>query len=265
MEKFIMADGCALRVRESGQGGPALLLLHGYLESIDVWDEFIPLLEGVHVVAPDLPGHGISEVKGPVHTMEFLARTVKGALDTLGIRTCYVAGHSMGGYVALELLRLFPETVQGIVLMHSTPDADTPGRKEAREREIALVEAGKKELIARINPAGSFAPENRRRMRDEIEGLSELVFLTEDAGILALLRGMEARRDNNDTLTASHVPQLFIFGRGDGFIPVEAAESIIARHPQAQAVWLEHSGHMGYLEEPQAVVDAITAFLAAAK
>lgn len=262
MEKFIMAGGCAVRVRESGEGPHTLLLLHGYLESIDMLEEFIPLLKGVRTVALDLPGHGISEVKGPVHTMEFLARTAHAALRTLGVDRCIPVGHSMGGYVALEFLRLFPQATEGIVLMHSTPNADTPEKAELRRREIELVESGKKELLSRINPGGRFAPENRRRLADKVEELAELVYLTEDAGILALLRGMEARRDNNDTLAQSTVPQLFIFGRNDEFIPVGAAEAMLAAHPRAQAVWLEHSGHMGFIEEPQATADALLAFAA---
>ncbi len=256
-----MADGCALRVRDNAEGNPALVLLHGYLETIEVWEEFIPLLRGLRTVAVDLPGHGISEVKGPVHTMEFLARTVRAALDAVGVGECYVAGHSMGGYVALELLRLFPSTVKGLILLHSTPNADSPEKQENRAREIALVEAGKKELLARTAPEAGFAPENRRRLAAAIEELSENVMLEEDAGIIALLRGMATRRDNNDTLEAHPgTPLMFVFGRHDGHISAETAESMLKSHPRARAVWLERSGHMGFIEEPDETASAILEF-----
>lgn len=261
MEKFIMAGDCALRVRDSVKGEPAVVLLHGYLETIEVWEEFIPLLEGVRTVAPDLPGHGISEVRGPVHTMQFLARTVRGALQTLGIEKAYIVGHSMGGYVALEFLRLFPEATEGIIMMHSTPNADSPEKREQREREIALVEGGKKELIARTNPAARFAPENRKRLAGVIADLSDEVFLLEEEGITAILRGMAERPDNNETLRQSPVPQLFILGRGDEHIPSEIAEKMIADHPQARVVWLEHSGHMGFIEQPAETAAAILRFV----
>ena len=77
-EKFIMAGDTALHVCDSQKGERCLVLLHGYLESMLVWEEFVPLLyKHVRVVTLDLPGHGISEVKGEVHTMEYLAESGK--------------------------------------------------------------------------------------------------------------------------------------------------------------------------------------------
>lgn len=275
MEKFIIANGCALRVSDTGwprvhkddaeaaafPEHKTIVLLHGYLESIEVWDGFTDLLKPwLRVVAVDLPGHGISEVKGEVHTMEFLADTVHDALRQLGIEKCVICGHSMGGYAALEFLRKYPEATESIILFHSVPFADTPEKKAQRDREIEVVQAGKKDLLA-AGVINSFAPANRKRMANHIEELADQVFLTEDAGVLALLRGMEQRRDNNETLTASPVPQMFIFGRGDEFITPETVAEMIRLHPRATVAWLENSGHMGFVEEPQVAADAILRFV----
>ena len=78
---------------------------------------------------------------------------------------------------------------------------------------------------------------------------------------MALLNGMLARKDRNEMLRASSVPQLFILGREDGYIPVEKAEAMVAAHPQARVVWLEHSGHMGFLEEPEKTARALLDFV----
>ena len=78
---------------------------------------------------------------------------------------------------------------------------------------------------------------------------------------MALLNGMIARKDRNEMLRASKVPQLFILGRTDGYIPVEAAEKMVEGHPQARVVWLENSGHMGFLEEPETTARAILDFV----
>ena len=224
-EKFIMAGPTALHVCDSEAGERCVVLLHGYLESLLVWEEFVPLLyKRVRVVTLDLPGHGISEIRGEAHTMEFLADTVADGMRALGIERFTVVGHSMGGYAALALLERHPEMLEGIVLLSSTPDADTPEKAENRRREIALVRAGKKDALARVAPDAGFAPENRRRMADAIEDLWEQVFITEDDGIIALLNGMIERPDRNALLQQSTVPQLFILGRKDGYIPAEAAE-----------------------------------------
>lgn len=134
-------------------------------------------------------------------------------------------------------------------------------RKKNRLREIKLVEAGKKDALARVAPEAGFAPENRPRMRDEIEDLVEQVFVTEDEGIAALLRGMIERPDRNEMLRRSAVRRLFIFGKHDGYIPLEKAEALAAAHPQARIAWLEHSGHMGFLEEPEITARALLDFM----
>lgn len=261
-EKFIMAGQTALHVCDSEAGDRCVVLLHGYLESMLVWEEFVPqLYKEVRVVTLDLPGHGISVVTGEIHSMDFLADTVADGLRALGIERCTLVGHSMGGYVALACCERHPDMLDGLVLLSSTPNPDTPEKAENRRREIELVRAGKKDLLARVAPAAGFAEQNRVRMQDAIEDLSEQVFVTEDEGIVALLGGMIARRDQNEMLRRATVPVLFILGRKDDYLPVEAAEAMVAAHPEARVVWLENSGHMGFLEEPEATARAILEFV----
>lgn len=261
IEKFIMAGPTALHICDSQKGDHCIVLLHGYLESMLVWEDFIPYLyKEVRVVTLDLPGHGISVVQGEEHSMDFLADTVADALRALGIARCTLVGHSMGGYVALAFCERHPEMLDGVVLLSSTPNPDTPEKAENRRREIALVRAGKKELLARVAPAAGFAEENRDRMKDYIEDLTEQVFITEDDGIVALLNGMIGRKDQNAMLRETRVPVLFILGRKDGYIPAEVAEKMVADHPEARVVWLENAGHMGFLEEPETTAKALLDF-----
>lgn len=262
MEKFIIANDTATRISDTGGADkPAVVLLHGYLEAIEVWDSFTDLLKhDLRVVAIDLPGHGISEVKGSVHTMEFLADVVHAAVAELGIEKYVVCGHSMGGYVALELLRNHPEVLNGLILFHSVAFPDSDEKRENRAREIGVVEAGKKDLLA-STVGKSFAAANRKRFADVIEELSDQVHLTEDEGVVALLRGMEQRRDNNETLRQSPVPQLFILGRQDEYIVPELGEDMVRLNPQASVVWLENSGHIGFVEEPEKAADFLARFV----
>ena len=176
IEKFIMAGQTALHICDSQQGERCVVLLHGYLESMFVWDDFVPLLyKRVRVVTLDLPGHGISEIKGDCHTMEYLADVVYDALQRLGIARCTLVGHSMGGYVALAFCERHAQMLDGLVLFSSTPNADTEEKKENRRREIVLIRAGKKEQLARVAPGAGFAADNRRRMADAIADLTEQV------------------------------------------------------------------------------------------
>lgn len=261
-ESFLMAGSTALHIADSGVGDKVLVLLHGYLESMYVWDDFTPLLTpSMRVITLDIPGHGISEVKGEVHTMEQMADVVKDMLDALGLERVTMCGHSMGGYISLAFCEKYPERLDGIVLLSSSPMADTELKRENRRREIALVKAGKKDLLASVAPEAGFAEQNRKRLKDYIDDLVEQVHITEEEGIVALLGGMMERKDQNEMLRTSAVRQLFILGKWDGYIPVEAAEEFIALNPQAQVVWLEQSGHMGFIEEPEACAEALKTFV----
>ncbi|MBR3911928.1 MAG: alpha/beta hydrolase [Alistipes sp.] len=261
-EKFLMAGSTALHIADSGVGEKCVVLLHGYLESMYVWDDFAPLLTpSVRVITVDIPGHGISEIKGEVHTMEMVADVLHQMLKSLEIERVTMVGHSMGGYVALAFCARYPEQLDGLVLLSSTPNPDTEAKRENRRREIALVRAGKKDALARVAPEAGFAEQNRRRLRSYIDDLTECVHITEDDGIVALLGGMMERADQNEMLRKSTVPQLFILGKKDGYIPVEVAEEIVANHPQAQVAWLEESGHMGFIEEPEVCAEALLKFV----
>ena len=261
-EKFIMAGDTPMHVADTERGERCVVLLHGYLESMIVWDEFVYLIkEKVRVVTVDLPGHGISTIVGEVHTMEFLADCVANTMAALGIERYSVVGHSMGGYVALQTLRLHPERMEGIVLLSSTPNPDSPEKLLDRDREIALVEGGHKDLLATTAAKNGFASENLKKMQDEIIFLEEQVLVTEPEGVVALLRGMKEREDSNELLRQTAVPQLFILGKKDSYIPLDRAEAMVANHPQAKVVWLENSGHLGYFEEPEACANAIREFV----
>ncbi len=155
MEKFTMASGTAVHYTDSGGEVRAVIFIHGYLESLEVWDDFARSLtrKGFRTVTLDLPGHGVSEVVKEVHTMEFLADTVMALANKIGIQKPLIVGHSMGGYVAEACVERYPDKVGGLVLFSSTPNADTEEKRENRLREIEIIEQGRKELLANNSPS----------------------------------------------------------------------------------------------------------------
>ncbi|MFR9620362.1 MAG: alpha/beta hydrolase [Rikenellaceae bacterium] len=261
VEKFIMAGDIALHIcdSEGGEGvEKCVVLLHGYMESMLVWDEFAALLyKQVRVVTLDLPGHGISVVEGEEHSMEFLADTVAAALTNLGIERCTLVGHSMGGYVAAAFAQRHEAMLDALVMFSSRPVADSAEKRDNRQREIELVRAGKRELIAKRASSAGFAAHNRARMSDAIADLYEIALLTEEDGVVAIQNGMMNRPDRTQVLGNLSCPVAFIFGRYDDYIPVEAAQQTLDAIPSAEVVWLERAGHMGFFEEPQLCAEQI--------
>lgn len=257
-EKFIMAGETPMHVADTERGERCVVLLHGYLESMLVWDEFVDLLKkDLRVVTLDLPGHGVSMINGEVHTMEYLADCVALTMDALGIDKYSVVGHSMGGYVALAMLDKYAKHLENITLLSSTTSADSQEKCDRRRREIELIKAGKKNTLARLVPHVGFAAQNVNRLKDYIEDIRELILISEDEGVIAILGGMIERKSRGEQLRDSGIPHLFIFGRHDYYIPQEVADEMIEQDPNARVVWLEESGHMGFYEEPEKCAEAI--------
>ncbi len=255
-------DG-ALRYKENG-AGEAVLLVHGYLESGEIWSGFSEALEkNYRVVQPDLPGHGGSDVLSTVHTMELLAEAVKTVLDDAGIRKVFMVGHSLGGYVTLAFLELYPERLNGFCLFHAHPVADTPETRWKREREIRLIDEGKKELIYNTNIPNAFADANLKRMGGEISFAKTIAANTPDEGIKAMLRGMMQRPDRTGILEETGLPFLWILGRHDNYIPYEMILEKVQLPKRGRLVTLENSGHQGFMEEPGEALEALSGFIKA--
>jgi pimeloyl-ACP methyl ester carboxylesterase len=259
MEFFITCCGIPVHVSDTQTGDNALVLLHGYLETLSVWDSFVPLLDSaIRVVRIDLPGHGLSGTHPSVNTVEFSAQVLHEALLKCGIRQCTVVGHSMGGYVALAFAAQFPEAVRALCLFHSTPHPDPEAKREARNREIALLREGKLPLILRQSIPNMFAEENETRCKEKIEEMREVGEVSDPEGLAACLEGMKIRPDRNEFLTHFKQPLLFIFGQHDRHISQDTAAALAGKFPQAEVLWLPHAGHCGFMEEPQPAAAAIS-------
>lgn len=261
MRKYFEYCGGRIAWYEHGSG-EALVLLHGYLETSEIWPDFAGRLSVKYrVIAMDLPGHGLSDIYGDSHTMEFMAGAVKELLDHLGIKKAFLAGHSLGGYVALAFVELFSEYLSGYCLFHSHPFADTPEALEKREREIRIVKAGKKDIMYPDNVTMMYASPNVERFSGAIERSKAIASGIPGEGIIAVLRGMMARPSRLKVMEDGRVPCLWILGRMDNYIPYGAVQEKVALPPDAEVALLEDSGHMGFIEEPERSAEVLDQFI----
>lgn len=235
--------------------GPAIVLVHGYLESSEVWERFASALaSGFRVICPDLPGHGKSATYGETHTMEFLAESILYLLDELEVEKAFIAGHSLGGYVTMAFLELFPERLSAYCLFHSHPHAYTPEAAEKRKAEIELVKKGKKNLMIPGNISKMFADDNLEKLAGEVKLSEAIARHTPDEGIIAVLRGMLLRPSRAAIMEEGRVPCLWILGEKDNYISHTAVTSGISLPATAHIAYLKNSGHMGFVEEePEAL------------
>ncbi|HER41273.1 MAG TPA: alpha/beta fold hydrolase, partial [Salinimicrobium catena] len=143
--------------------GETLVLLHGFLESQEIWTEFIPeFSEYGRIITIDLPGHGRSECLAEVHSMELMAETVHAVLQKLQVKKANFIGHSMGGYVTLSFLEQYPKMVGELMLLNSTPEEDSEEKKQNRDRAIEVVQKNKKAFIS-MAISNLLPPENEQK------------------------------------------------------------------------------------------------------
>lgn len=259
MRDFMTFEG--LRVHYSKQGnGPALVLLHGFLESLEIWDDFTTALsKDFTVVRIDLPGHGKSDIIGEVHTIEMMAATVNAVLVYLDISNCVITGHSMGGYVSLEFAGKYPKKTKGLVLFHSQAAADSTEARENRNRTITIVKKNRSAFIHQFIP-GLFDQRNAPQFSLQIENLVRIASEVKDTSIIAALEGMKERKGWLGLLAKITIPVLFIAGKQDSRIPFSMVLEQAGLPAHSEVLLLDNVGHMGFLEAPSETLSALRHF-----
>jgi pimeloyl-ACP methyl ester carboxylesterase len=261
MNYYIHYNGGKIYYSDTGDG-EVIVLLHGYLETSDIWSEFAgKLAKKFRIISVDLPGHGLSKVYSESHTMEFMAGSVKVLLENLNIKQVFLTGHSLGGYVALAFLELYPEMLKGYCLFHSHPFADRPETIEKREREIKVVRAAKKYLLYPENISQMYASVNLDKFKEELQRSKDIASTIRDEGIIAVLNGMMNRSSRLKFMEEGKVPCLWILGKMDNYISCKEVQAKIKLPANAKLVVLENSGHMGFIEEEDLAVKILTEFI----
>ena len=262
MEYFVTCNGIPVHVSESGKGDNAILLLHGYLETLYIWEDFRNLLpESSHVISIDLPGLGLTGSHPELNSMQFDAQVLLELIDKLAVQKVLIVGHSMGGYVGQRFLRDFPERVVALVNVNSNPYADDPSKSGDRQREIAFILNGKLVQLAQLAVPNMYCPENLRRCDEKILETVENCEAHDPSGVAAVVRGLMSREDNVSFLRSTEIPVLFIYGDSDVFMPLSKVEQIMSDLPGCRHITVPHTGHNTHVEDPAAVVSAISGFL----
>lgn len=243
---------------DSGQGVP-VVLLHGFLEDLSMWNYLGPSLSSKYrVICIDLLGHGKTDNLGYVHTMEEQAEMVSYVLECLEVDCTSLVGHSMGGYVALAYAEMFPNRVRSLCLMNSTALSDDPERRKNRDRGIEAVKQNHRTFV-RLAIPNLFAEKNRSRYKEEIAAITRQGLHMTAQGIIASLEGMKARPDRTQVLTEASFPRLLIIGEMDPALPYDSLQSQMRIQGVFSVVFPD--GHMSHIENTADLEAAVHEFL----
>jgi pimeloyl-ACP methyl ester carboxylesterase len=241
--------------------GKAVVLLHGLLESSEIWRDYVKTLSKKYkVFAIDLPGHGKSESIGYVHSMEMMADVVHHILKTHRYKYAVLVGHSMGGYVCMAFAEKYPDSTKGVCLFHSHAAADNELKKKDRERMIEAVKQNHKKVIQHLIP-NLFTPASRTQFKEEIQQLVKTGLKTTKRGFIAALQGMKDRIDREIVLRFAHFPILYIIGREDPVINLEQALEQASRPRDIKTIVLDNVAHMGFIEAHDVCLEEIKKFV----
>ncbi len=243
----------------------ALLLIHGFPFSSQIWDAQVRALEeNVVVIVPDVRGAGRSDTSPGPYLMETLAADVAMVLDAVGVERAAIAGHSMGGYVAMAFLRMFSERVERLALIASRLRADSPSEAQSRFELADRLEGDRsmEPLIESMLPR-LFGPSTEDIHPETMERAADIVRNNDPLGAAAALRGMALRASSEDIAEDVDVPVLVVAGGRDRTIPLSEARNDAGQFRNAELVIFERSGHLPMLEEPGHLTGALRAWLSA--
>ena len=171
-----------------------------------------------------------------------------------------LAGHSMGGYIAFEILRQAPERVAKLALLDTAARPDTPEQSDRRRSQIAIAARGRMRAIVELQLAALVHPARRSdaALRERIEQMAE------ETGAEAFIRQQTAimgRPDSRPTLRAIRCPTLVLVGEQDEITPPDRAREMADGIAGATLVTVPDCGHMCAMEQPEAVTEALGAWL----
>jgi pimeloyl-ACP methyl ester carboxylesterase len=213
-----------------------------------MWDGVRPAF-GDRLVTPELPGFGGAPTAA-VPDLAEAAASVLAALDRRGIERAIVGGCSMGGYVAMALLRRAPDRVAGLVLINTKASADTAQARAKRHANAERAEAEGIGWLADDMLTTLLGPTTLEKRPEAEAAMRRLIADQPPAAVAWAQRAMAARPDSFDVLRAADVPALVVRGAEDALIPGEEAAAMVDALPRGTLVELPGAGHLAPLEVP---------------
>lgn len=243
-----------------GNGAEKLVLLHGFMENLMIWEDMEPFLsKDFTLIKIDLPGHGLSKIYNEIHTMELMAEEVKKVTDFLNLEKFHLLGHSMGGYTSLAFAEKFGENLKSLTLFFSTYFADDDEKKEQRRKSFRIIKESYPNYVKAGIP-NLFSNNEKDILEGKINLAKEIALSTKNDGVLAAVKGMIERTDKQELIENFEGKILIIAGKHDNAVNTEKTIKNLPDKTNIKSYILD-CGHNGHWEKPAICAEIINSEL----
>lgn len=232
----------------------SVMFLHAFPLNSKMWIPQFEILEknGFSYLAIDYPGFGTSKPDKQSMSMEGYAELIYNFFHELGIKKSIFVGSSMGGYIALAILRKYPEIIQGLVLANTRASADDEEIRQRRRKIVSDLKV-KRDIseIIEIHLEKFITPETRKKDPHLVNTLRSMMQEATPEGIIQAQEAMAGRKDSLDWLKKFRLPALVIAGGRDEIIPARELEIMADKLPAGEYKIIPEAGHISNLECPE--------------
>lgn len=228
-----------------------VVLIHGYGFDRRIWSPLEAAFDRFHVVHLSLPGFGESLDPEP-YSIESLARQYWSQLDADGMEGVHLVGHSMGGYVCMEMAAQQPERILSLALIHSHVFEDSEEKQQQRTTTMKDIEIkGRVFLVNKMIPS-LFA--DQTGLRPLIDVLISRGMGYGDQAWINGTRAIRDRKDHTETLKKISVPVLIVMGEKDTAVPSELGYKQAALSANTVLYVYPETGHMAMYENTSQMI-----------
>ena len=252
--RYATLNGARIHYQSWGKGTEALVLVHGWSQSLDSWRDNIPeLAQRNRVVALDLPGHGASDKPQVAYSMAYFAGAVRAVMRAAGVQRAVLAGHSMGTPVVRQFYRKYPAQTLALIIVDG-PLEPFGDPKMLQGLITGLKSPGYKEvggaMLAQLT-GPNLPPEVLGRVRTQMQATPQHV----------LASAMEGLADSTIwTRDQIKVPVLAILAKRPQYPPdLEQRMRLIG--PKLEFVIWDDVGHFLMMEQPKRFDQVVLGFL----
>ena len=245
-----------------GKGSDLILALHGFMSDHEV---FISLINEVEIkqpnrytwLLPDLDGYGSSQDFLKYKSLKELAFEIIELIKNLGINKVHFIGHSMGGYIGLEMLSINPDVFSSFLLLNSHPYTDSDERATNRQKSVQFIEKHGTSYYIKETFKSLFSIEYATQHQDIIYNLKKKAENLPKETIINSLNAMIVRNNHFDTLMNTQVKKLIFLGSNDTLIPIEDYRHFIDIFEKQNCYIAQNAGHMCMFEATENLADFI--------